>query len=425
MDQKFCTFHGTSCLIFSWALLLTPTAFADFTIRDAVQNAIDHDPWLDRSRASESALRYEAKAAGQLPDPKLTLAIANLPTDSFSFSQEPMTQVQVGITQAFPAGKSLSLRQERLQQLGHSEKLEQLARKALIEHEVNRLWVDIARAEESITIIESSRRFFEQLLQVTEARYNSATRRTRQQDIIRAQLEVSRLEDRLLQLKEDRDRGINQLGRWVEFGLLTSDHKFPLPMINARQIADSVLGHPDILALDQQVEAARTELELSRQSTKPGWSVNSSYGHRDEDFNGRALPDFFSVGVTVQLPFFRKNRQNKEIAAAAERVVEREADRFLRVRELDAQHQEARTTIERLTEQIQLYEQSLLPQSAALSRATLAAYQSDEGDFTDVTRAYITELDTRVQAVGLQAERQRKITTLNYLNATAAVSPEK
>ena len=425
MDQNTRILHGTTCLIFSWAILLTPTAFAELSIGDAVQNAIDNDPWLDRSRASESALRYEAKAAGQLPDPKLTLAIANLPTDSFSFSQEPMTQVQVGITQTFPAGQSLSLRQERLQQLGYSEKLEQLARKALIEHEVSRLWVDIARADESIRIIESSRRLFEQLLQVTEARYNSATRQTRQQDVIRAQLEVSRLEDRLLQLKEDRDRGISRLGRWVAFGLLTSDHKFPLPRIKATQFTKSVLGHPDILALDQQVEAARTGLELSRESTKPGWSLSSSYGRRDEDFNGRELPDFFSVGVTVELPFFRKHRQTKEIAAAAERVVEREADRFLRVRELNAQRQEARTTIDRLNEQIQLYEQSLLPQSAALSRATLAAYQSDEGDFTDVTRAYITELDTRVQTVNLQADHQREITTLNYLNATAAVSPEK
>lgn len=416
---------GAYCLILCWALLLTPTASADLTLRDAVQNAIATDPWLDRSRASESAFRNEARAAGQLPDPKLTVALANLPVDSFSFSQEPMTQLQVGITQAFPAGQTRSLREERLQQLGNSARYEQQAREAVVEHEVTRLWVEIARADESIAIIESSRQHFDQLLQVTRARYNSATRRTLQQDVIQAQLEVSRLEDRLLQLKEARDRGVSQLGRWVERDLLARGQTFALPEIEASQSTDSVLDHPDIVALDQQIEAARTGLELSRQSTKPGWSLSSNYGHRDEDFGGRALPDFFSVGVTVDLPLFRKNRQHKEIEAAAQQVVERESNRFLRVRELAAERDEAMTTLNRLGEQIRFYEQSLLPQSSALSRAALAAYQSDEGDFTDVTRAYITELDTRVQSIRLQAERQRAIARLNYLNAATADLTEK
>lgn len=424
MDLTTRNYSGIVCLIFCWALLLTPTADADFTLRHAVEHAIATDPWLDRSRAAESALRHEAVAAGQLPDPKLTVALANLPVDSFSFSQEPMTQLQVGLTQAFPAGKTLSLREERLRQLGRSARLEQQAREAVVEHEVTRLWVEIARADESIAIIESSRQLFEQLLEVTRARYNSATRRTLQQDIIRAQLEVSRLEDRLLQLREARDRGVGQLGRWVERDLLEPDHVFSLPTMGASQAHDSILSHPDILALDQQIEAARTGLKLSHQSKKPGWSLSSNYGHRDEDFGGRALPNFFSVGITVDLPLFGKDRQDKKIAAAAQRVVEREADRFLRVRELAAQRDEAIATINRLGEQFRLYEQTLLPQSSALSRATLAAYQSDEGDFTDVTRAYIIELDTRVQSIRLQAARQRAIATLNYLNATTAVSLE-
>ena len=55
---------------------------------------------------------YEYRAAGfeqesiaesSLPDPKLKLGVMNLPTDSFDLEQEAMTQLQVGVIQAFPA----------------------------------------------------------------------------------------------------------------------------------------------------------------------------------------------------------------------------------------------------------------------------------------------------------------------------------
>ena len=53
-------------------------------------------------------------AAGQLPDPQLTIGIANLATDTFAFNQEPMTQLKVGVSQMFPRGESRALKQQQL-----------------------------------------------------------------------------------------------------------------------------------------------------------------------------------------------------------------------------------------------------------------------------------------------------------------------
>jgi hypothetical protein len=54
------------------------------------------------------------RAAEALPDPVLRLGAANLPTDSFAFNQEAMTQFQVGLSQAIPLvtgdGRHLALR---------------------------------------------------------------------------------------------------------------------------------------------------------------------------------------------------------------------------------------------------------------------------------------------------------------------------
>ncbi|MDZ7683656.1 MAG: hypothetical protein U5O39_00050 [Gammaproteobacteria bacterium] len=53
------------------------------TLGELIDAAIDSDPWMDRSRAVERALQAEAVAAGELPDPKLSATVANVPADTF------------------------------------------------------------------------------------------------------------------------------------------------------------------------------------------------------------------------------------------------------------------------------------------------------------------------------------------------------
>ena len=43
-----------------------------------------------------AALESQAPAVGAWEDPRIGIGISNLPTDSFSFNQEPMTQKQIG-----------------------------------------------------------------------------------------------------------------------------------------------------------------------------------------------------------------------------------------------------------------------------------------------------------------------------------------
>ena len=71
------------------------------------QVALDTSPELAELRSKEQALLDAAVAAGQLPDPVLHGGIINVPTDSFSLTQENMTQIKIGIVQTFPKGRSL------------------------------------------------------------------------------------------------------------------------------------------------------------------------------------------------------------------------------------------------------------------------------------------------------------------------------
>ena len=101
-----------ACLCsFAWPLQ------AALTLDEAVVIARENDPWLQGSQYRESALQAQSTAAGTLPDPVVSVGFANLPTDSWDFDQENMTQFKVGVVQQFPRGDSRELNRKRLQTL--------------------------------------------------------------------------------------------------------------------------------------------------------------------------------------------------------------------------------------------------------------------------------------------------------------------
>ena len=112
---------------------------------------------------------------------------------------------------------------------------------------------------------------------------------------------------------------------------------------------------------------------------------------------------------------FGKNRQDRKLAAAlGERRAAINAQAELQARlssELDAEY--ARWTD--LTRRLALYETRILEQSRGQAQAALLAYQSDAGDFADVMRGYIDDLNTRIEYVRLKVERAKSYAALANL----------
>jgi outer membrane protein TolC len=398
-------------------LLVVATGPASASNLDVlITAAIKNDQWLIQSKAHERAARAEAIAGGELPDPRLTASLANFPADTFDFSQEPMTQVMIGISQTFPSGDTRQLRRKQLDQIGDVSVIERVMRVARLRRDVTLLWADAALADETLRMIDEDRVLFEQLEAVIQSRYRSAGKGTNQQDLIRAELELIRLDERMLQLKERRQRQLEQLTQWVPEALVRSVHRFEIPRAEI-MTARSVVMHPEVRIHDQRIEIARTGYQLAQESLRPGITINTSYGHRDEDRNGRDLPDFVSVGVSMDLPFFTAKRQAKQVTAAAERVAAEEAARLLAIRKLRSMQRDARERMNQLEQQITLYRESLLTQMAYLADAALVAYASDQEDFAEVMRARIAQLNARIEVVRLETERQKTVAQLQYLSA--------
>jgi hypothetical protein len=106
--------------LFVFLILIATTAIQTNTnanelgLEEAERLALLADPGVASIEANRQALDEMSVAARQLPDPMLKTGLMSLPTDTFRLGQEAMTQVQVGLVQKFPRGRTRDLNARRI-----------------------------------------------------------------------------------------------------------------------------------------------------------------------------------------------------------------------------------------------------------------------------------------------------------------------
>ena len=413
-----------------FAALVGGSAFSQaqppLTLERTVSLAQSVDPWLDRSRHRQKAAVAQSIAAGSLPDPIVSVNVANLPLDSFEFGQEPMTQLQIQASQTFPRGETRKLKRRQLQQQGEQQPFMREERLANVNIAVSELWLEAYRHREVIRLIEKDRVLFEHLVDIAESNYTSGVVRTRQHDLVRAQLELTRLEDRLVLAQQQQDAALAKLGEWLpSIAPQAVSLSETLPSLKHEQLKDTersfsqaLLLHPKIKTIDQQLAMTGTNIDLAKQKHKPQWTWNTGYGYRNDDPSGNARSDFFSLGVTFDAPLFPANRQDQEVKSAQALKAALKTEKALALRSMRAGYESARSHLQYLNQRKTLYEKRLLKEVHDQAQASLTAYTTDAGDFAEVVRARIAELNANIDFLNISIDRLLAITQLNYFLPT-------
>ncbi|KEF31792.1 Heavy metal RND efflux outer membrane protein, CzcC family [Marinobacter nitratireducens] len=419
----------TNAMILSALLALSLPTWARPTLdlRKAVEEAVKNDPWLQKSTLFQQAFIDESVAGGTLPDPRVTLGAANLPVDTLDFGQEGMTQATIGVTQTFPRGESRRLSSAANSSRAAVEAFRRQDRRARVKETVTLLWLELWESQQSIQLIDENRGLFEQLADVAEAGYAAATSGSRQQDVIRASLEITRLEDRVTRLEQTRASRQEALAEWIPpvqaMLPVTSDVPESLlsPLAGETQKTSpaALVHHPAVRATDQLIDTQAIKVDLARQAYQPEWSVFARYGYRDRTPGGEARSDLFSVGIGFDVPLFTGPRQDRQVGASLARLEAAKTDRSLQIRRLRANARSSLSVIAHLDERIALYRDDLLPRMEEQASAALTSYDNDAGDFAEAVRARIAELNARIELIEMQAERARQVAAFNYLTASS------
>ncbi|MDH3590124.1 MAG: TolC family protein [Gammaproteobacteria bacterium] len=404
-------------------LAVSPIALANsdtsipLSIAEAETIALQAEPGYLALQAEAEAFGERAVAAGQLPDPALRIGVANYPIEDGGFSTEGMTQAQFGFRQHFPRKVVRQSRTDRYEHLSAGRAAGAQARYRDVLAATREAWLDNYYWHRSIALLELSRPFFEDLLATTRSHY--ALGRKSQFDVLQAELELQRLDDRLIEAGRVRRAAQASLSQWL------GDAAYrPIPNVLAdwpivppvEELRSRLQEHPALQAADARIAAQQSAVDLADAGKKPEWTLDVGYGYREGSLpSGEPRSDFVSLSVTVGLPMFSENRQDRELAAA---LADRSAARSSRQRLLAELNSALLSEHARWTEhtrRMTLYESQILRTSAASADAALLAYRNDAADVADVLRGSLENLEAQLDYVRLRVERAKSFVALANL----------
>jgi outer membrane protein TolC len=348
-----------------------------------VKEALTKNPDLKAAKERWQMFTHKVLPAQSLDDPRLSLSFSNYPIDSFETGEMNMTGNDLRIEQKFPFPGKLEAGREAAQQQAlwyrgvYEDTRLQLAMK------VKDTWYRTYYLDRAIAITNKNIDLFDDFIQLTETRYEVGE--GLQQDVLKAQIERSKLMDRLLTLRQQRESLLADFNRLLA-RKTTRPLKVP-PQLEMHEfsadlnhVQEKVTEHRPLFAsyrsLIDQYQAHKNLAELDYY---PDFGVFASYRFRDDDLPDGGV-DFFSAGVSINLPLWRKKRSAQVAEAAsgihmARRQYEEFRDQvFAKIHDTLARIEKSRT-------QIDLFESGILPQARQTFEASLAAYQVGDVDF--------------------------------------------
>ncbi|CAK3867456.1 TolC family protein [Vibrio crassostreae] len=396
-----------------------------------IEIALSQDSNRKQYFAQSQAMRETGIASATLMDPKLKVGFGGLPVDSFQFDEDPMTNISVGLMQQFERGNTLDLQQKKAGQQADGLALQVQARELTVANSMTQLWLELGYQQVAEGVMRENRRLLFELENYVQTNYSIG--KSEAQDLLNAQLQVSKLDEKLQANQQVQRRLISQLSEWLGSDWLGSQVLDSQGVLNANNQIDwtslesklatnrdstkhyqLLMDHPLVKIIDATISSNQTQVELAEQAYTPQFGVEVMYAHRQaNNMAGEPASDLVSAYLTVDIPLFTGNRQDKNLSAAQYQVGAAKSQKDTLLSQMNAQVNALLVDRSNLIQRLERYQKTLLPQTAARISAVERGYQNNTAQFNDVISATADEL-------ALKLEQQRLITDLNIVNSKLA-----
>lgn len=407
------------------ALSFGSFAFADaniqgLSIEDAVKHALSSDPEIHSLRLRADAHGSLKEAAKQLPDPTVRTGFMNVPIDSFALNREPMTQTLIGIRQSIPAAGSRSASSANHEHLSHVFNHRTSIQKKNATRDTRVAWLEAHYQRHAVDLTSQALELLESLSNVIRARYAAGDEL--QLAVFAAELELSKLQSRLIDTKRREIQTLDELQRLLSvMNRVSIGHKLPnWDAPPAREsVQDALKLHPRVQAADSVIEAESAMTRFFETALKPEWHFDLSYGIRDgANLDGGARSDFATATVSFSLPLVAKQKHNLRLLAAQANEDSARHSKSKILRDMTSEIAVAYSEWDRLTERLNLLNETTVAQSDNHAQAALKAYQNKEGSFTDVLLSYVNEVDVKLEQHRVKIDRLKAWATIDSLNGS-------
>ncbi|MBI5875666.1 MAG: TolC family protein [Deltaproteobacteria bacterium] len=401
------------CILYSVFLLFSTPVFADETISlsTLIEDAKKNNPEILAYQKRVTAKEHRARVEGVLDDPTLKVEIEDMPKDK-PFSLGDAMQTRYTLSQSFPFPGKLSLKQKAAAKEVLMAESEAKNKELEIITMLKQAYFDYAYVLESIKITKEVKEILSQMADIAQIRYS--TNQASQQDVIKAQLELTMLNNDLIYLEAQRDVAAAKIN-----SILNRDTASPVGEpedIKAYRVTvtqglslelqkTAIEKSPSLKAMEYDIQARDAEVELNKKNYYPDFMVGAAPIQRD----GRL--DAWDLMFSVNIPLWRSKYDNQVSEARANAGVLKsklKAEQNIKTFEV----KESFINVAAAERVRGLYETGLLPQAEISFQSAMANYQTSRVDFLTVLDSQRMLKKTRVEYIKSIVEYRKNIAML-------------
>ena len=360
----------------------------DAVLDDLVAEALAKNPDVAGALSSAEAARLRIAPARTLPDPSLSFNYQN-DGRSPSLGARDMTFLGAMFSQPLPWPGKLRLAGEEARSRAEEIRDGTVGRARLaVEARVRRAYYEYLFAREEIDLIEDRSRSWREISDIVRERY--AVGIGIQQDLLRAQVEVLRLDEARAELRAQlasRVAEVNRLlGRPQDTELRTPARLTYHPQApDLPALLQAVRDRsPELAAASRSIEAARLRADLAKKSLLPDFLASGGPMYRG------GLDPMWQVGIGITLPIYAGSRQRPLLASAQADIRAEEARLSSAARELEFRTRERLENLNAVLKIAGLYDQGVLPVDRLSLESAIASYRTGKVPFVTVLEALNT-----------------------------------
>jgi|FLOH01.1.fsa_nt_gi outer membrane protein, heavy metal efflux system len=369
-------------------------------LKSFIDTALKDNPEIKEFQNRIKAAEEVPSQVSSLDDPILQFQLMNLPVDTFDFSQENMTQKLFSLSQKLPYPGKLGLKVEIAEKnVDISEQdLEEV--RLAITRDVKLAFYELCFVLEATNITQENKTLLEQFIIIAESKYSVG--KGLQQDVLKAQVELSKIMERLIELQKlsgFEKAKLNSLMNLLPQAPLTIPHGIVKTNFNftVEKLQATAEKHRPLLSKILSIkERYGSSKKLAEKEYYPNFNVGFKYGQREGNSQiDRA--DFVSAFVGINIPIWYKTKQSRRVSETAYKVemagetYNRAKNQiFLKIKELVDKEQQGNKTL-------QLIAQGILPQARQSLESALAGYSVDKVDFLTLLSNQVTMFNWQIR----------------------------
>ena len=362
-------------------------------LKDLLAEALNNNPEIVAAQKRYEASRQRPSQVSSLPDPMFSpgFSSSGRPWPGASLGMEPSSQIGFMVSQEIPFPGKRKLAGDMAVKESEAEWQQYQQTQLSVVSRLKQAYYRRAYAFAAVDVLDRNLELLRKFLRITEARY--AVGKAAQQDVFKAQTQISVLETRRLQLDREervREAEINSLVNRRPGSPLPrpSDLRpVPVPATLEELYAAARENSPMLRRDEKMIQRAEVAVNMARKEYYPDFSLNGGY------YNMGRMPDMYMFRADFKIPLYFFRKQRPAVTEQSQALLQSRKTYEATNQSLHFRIQDDYLMTQTSEQLVRLYGQTVIPQASLALESSLSSYETGSVDFLTVLMNHITVVE--------------------------------